>query len=267
MKKRKIDDRLWQLEDGLGYICHLLIGDRKALLIDSMCGMGDIESELARLTALPVTVALTHAHFDHIGGAYFFKEALLPEAEQAYIDEEEGHLRMVERKLAGDGAAFGRWCLRNGARPRFLPVSEGDTIDLGGLTVAAVALPGHTAGSVGYICPEKSLLFSGDAFTPIMCLFFHNSLSVAEYRATLHKTEKLPFTRFLTSHHKRMFDKAELEDFDACAAFAETDIGMYFQHDIIEGFRGRLHIYRGDSSEDDDFLALISKYTKRQRNV
>jgi glyoxylase-like metal-dependent hydrolase (beta-lactamase superfamily II) len=230
-------------------------------LIDALCGCGDLPTAVRAVTDLPVTVALTHCHFDHIGGGYFFPEVLLSEQEQPQWAQEAHHLaalreEMVDRNLL---APQELWCLRDGKTPVCRDVREGNTLDLGGLIVKATALPGHTAGSMGYFCPELELLFSGDAVTPIMCLFFPESGPISQYRETLKKMERLPIRAFYTGHHANSFSKATLADFQECAAFAQSDRGMYWQHDILPEYRGTLHVYRGSNSEAEDFLALISR--------
>lgn len=265
----RLDESLWQLTDPLGFRSYLLAGTRRAVLIDAMCGGGDLPAAVRSITELPMTAALTHCHFDHIGGAFFFPEVLLSAAEQPRWETERCHLAMAYKAFQREGVFPPQepWCLRDGRMPAFRDVLEGDTLDLGGLTLRAVALPGHTAGSMGYLCPQRELLFSGDAVTPIMCLFFPESLSISRYRETLQKIQLLPVRAFYTGHQARSFSTAELADFDACAAFAQEDRGMYWQHDILPEFRGALHVYRGDSSESDDFLALISQQIPARRSA
>jgi hypothetical protein len=57
-------------------ICYLLLGQRRALLIDTGMGIGKVREITARLTALPVTVMNTHTHPDHIGGNAEFDQIL-----------------------------------------------------------------------------------------------------------------------------------------------------------------------------------------------
>lgn len=47
-----------------------------------------------------------------------------------------------------------------------------EVFDLGQLECFVIPLPGHTKGSIGILIPDLRLLLSGDALTPIMCLFF-----------------------------------------------------------------------------------------------
>ena len=262
-----LDESVWQLTDPLGFRAYLLTGAKRAVLIDSMCGGGDLPAAVRSITTLPVTAVLTHCHFDHIGGAFFFPEVFLPAAEQPRWEAERRHLAMAHETFLREGVFSPQdpWCLRDGHTPSFRDVREGDNLDLGGLALRAVALPGHTAGSMGYFCPQRELLFSGDAVTPIMCLFFPESLSISHYRETLQKIRRLPVRSFYTGHQARAFSTAELANFDACAAFAQEDRGMYWQHDILPEFRGTLHVYRGNNSESDDFLALISRQIQARK--
>ena len=47
---------------------YLIIGEEKALLLDTGCGVCDLKELVSELTDKPVMVALTHGHRDHAGG-------------------------------------------------------------------------------------------------------------------------------------------------------------------------------------------------------
>lgn len=47
--------------------CYLLIGDGKALLIDTGLGVANIKEVVEAITSLPVLAVATHVHWDHIG--------------------------------------------------------------------------------------------------------------------------------------------------------------------------------------------------------
>ena len=57
----------FQFEEAISY---LLEGEDRAVLVDTGTGIGDIKAVVAELTALPVSVVLTHEHYDHVAGAW-----------------------------------------------------------------------------------------------------------------------------------------------------------------------------------------------------
>ena len=66
---------------------YLLIGTQAALLIDTGLGVADIKTVVDSLTALPVIVATTHVHWDHIGGHSHFQDLAVHEAEKEWLSK------------------------------------------------------------------------------------------------------------------------------------------------------------------------------------
>ena len=72
---QQLDKDTWALSEPRHWEethAYLLAGTKQALLIDTGLGVCDLFSAVRSLTSLPVTVALTHAHWDHIGGCNEF---------------------------------------------------------------------------------------------------------------------------------------------------------------------------------------------------
>jgi glyoxylase-like metal-dependent hydrolase (beta-lactamase superfamily II) len=88
-------------------------------------------------------VLLTHAHDDHIRAAVDVAEAL-----RAPI-----HLHPADRML---------WEQVYPATPFDEEIADGDTYELGGVTLTAVHTPGHSPGSVCFHAPQLGVVFSGD---------------------------------------------------------------------------------------------------------
>ena len=61
----------YQFEEAISY---LVIGNEKGVVIDTGTGIGDLNQVVSELTELPVSVLLTHTHWDHIGNNYQFEE-------------------------------------------------------------------------------------------------------------------------------------------------------------------------------------------------
>lgn len=258
---------LTAIVDVLGNHAYLVEGMERALLVDACGGFGDLGMVVRGLTDLPVTVVLTHGHEDHMMGSYWFGEVRLSRLDggpQVWEDSEGRTQRIYEQVVAeglvDEAAPF---ALRDGVRPVELPVADDEVFDLGGRRVRAVALPGHTAGSMGYLVEDCGVLLSGDAVTPIMCLFFEESLSIQDWREqTLARMAELPFTCFYTGHHDHAFGKDVLASFDAAGAFAQQDRGMPWEHNRLHEFRGIIHLCPSDTFDADsvDFRAVIDHW-------
>ena len=258
---------LLRIVDVLGNHAYLVLGKRRALLVDTCGGIGNIRTCVEGLTDLPVSVALTHGHDDHLSGAYWYEEAHLSPLDGGRRCWElvEDHSVRIHEQVVAEGlvGAEAPFALRDGSRPRELPVGDGDVFDLGGRTVRAVALPGHTAGSMAYLLQDCDVLLSGDAVTPIMCLFFDESLSIQGWRdQTLARMAELPFERFYTGHHDHGFAKTDLPSFDAAAAYALDDRGMEWEHNRLHEFCGIIHLCPCDTFDADsvDFRAVIDHW-------
>lgn len=265
-RTREVALGVWQITDVLDNRAYLVLGERSALLVDSCGGLGNIRACVEELTDLPVQVALTHGHDDHLSGAYWYGEAYLSPLDGGDRCWElvENHSTRIFDQVVAEGIveADAPFALRDGKRPVELAVSEGDVFDLGGRVVRAVALPGHTPGSMGYLVEDVRVLLSGDAVTPIMCLFFEESLDIATWRATLAKMAELPFERFYTGHHDRGFERDTLASFDAAAEYALTDRGMQWEHARLHEFRGIIHLCPCETFDADsqDFRAVIDHW-------
>ena len=154
---------------------HLVIGSKKAALIDTGWGIDNIRNVVERLTDLPITVILTHSHWDHIGGAHLFDDGKT----EIYVHGDEleqvrkGYLK-THKKLeeAMRDKHFGRpgppWFKGTEFRipgvKSVLGLSGGEVFDLGGRKLKIVHTPGHTPGSISILDEINRLLFTGDTF-------------------------------------------------------------------------------------------------------
>ena len=65
---RRLGDRTWAIDDGGSDTIYLIVGDERALLLDTGWGVGDLPALVASLTSLPLLVVNTHGHPDHTYG-------------------------------------------------------------------------------------------------------------------------------------------------------------------------------------------------------
>ena len=129
---------------------YLIVGKEKALLIDlsnpidwadnAVASLQQIVSE--RVAGKPLTITFTHNHGDHTGMLPAFVDAdvhfALPQADFAEM----------ESRFPEDKTSF---------------YNEGHVFDLGGAKVEAIAVPGHTDGSMAFYLHGRDVLFTGDA--------------------------------------------------------------------------------------------------------
>ncbi|MDR0879006.1 MAG: MBL fold metallo-hydrolase [Treponema sp.] len=182
----------------------LLEGNSYALLIDATTGAGSLKEFCRSLTDLPVHIALTHGHADHIGGCFEFGECYVHPADIdiMYIDPS------VERRLSfikgmSGGSTF--VTLEDLLPPcplRTFPLYGGDFFDLGDRRIEVIGVPGHTRGTLIFFDPSTGIVFSGDACNTNTLLYLDGSASIREYRESLLKIQKRrgEFTAFWGGH-------------------------------------------------------------------
>lgn len=104
-------------------------------------------------------ILLTHGHYDHIGGVKNIKA--LTGAKAVIAKEDEPMLSSARHSLAVFCGA-----VQNDTTADII-VDDGDEILLGDSVIRVIKTPGHTDGSVCYVCDDK--LFSGDTLFFCSC--------------------------------------------------------------------------------------------------
>lgn len=145
----RLTDSIWRYHDGMGSTSYLVVGGTRAAMID--CGgTGEPVMPMIRsVTDLPVVLLLTHAHPDHYASAEEFDEIWLHE-------DDIKALPVLEE-------AFSVMGVKPLERAKLHPFADGQTFDLGGTSLIACALPGHTPGSTVFVNEAQRCIFGGDA--------------------------------------------------------------------------------------------------------
>jgi hydroxyacylglutathione hydrolase len=139
---------------------YLLIGETKALLIDSGDGIGNIRQAAETLTKLPIIVALTHRHCDHAGGRNWFEDYSFHEGDDHLIYALESS-QWATKKLAGMSGKSVEITKKPFHSKKSI-FTDKTSFDLGNRTIKVMNVPGHTKGSVVFIDDKEKLMFTGD---------------------------------------------------------------------------------------------------------
>ncbi len=185
---------------------YLLRGQRRALLIDSGLGVGDIGAVVRQLTALPVTVATTHVHWDHIGGHRHFCDFAVHRAEVDWLAKKFPiPLQVVRQNLTRGGQVFpagfepGAYQVFRGDPSRVL--RHGDCFDLGGRQIQVLHTPGHSPGHLCFYEPARGYLFSGDLIYAGQLDAFYPSTDPEAFAQSVQRMAALPVKKLLPGHY------------------------------------------------------------------
>lgn len=189
-KASKIFDNVTIISGLGGEQCYLVEGEKKALLIDGLSGVGSLKSFVRELTDLPVQIVNTHGHVDHCGANFEYGECLIHPADiRLMYDHSDPLMRL---NFARSGAMFRPLpvepTLEDVIPPRAVktfPVFDGDSLDLGGVTLEVIGVPGHSFGTIVLLDRARRVVYSGDACNANTLLFLEGSASIEEYRESL----------------------------------------------------------------------------------
>jgi hydroxyacylglutathione hydrolase len=176
---------------------YLLVGEKKAMLIDSGYGGLDLHKVISTVTDKEVTCACSHGHIDHALGAYQFEAAYLQSKDFELYRQHSlpewigsyGYSGMSEkfpnRKAKDPGYIALVERIAGIQRKSLMPLESIETFDLGDRQVSWYLLPGHTQGSVAFLDEKYHTVFDSDAAPFGLFLFLPESSGVKDYRENL----------------------------------------------------------------------------------
>lgn len=164
----------------------LVVGEKRALLIDCGAGASEVMPEIRKITSLPVSLVGTHAHVDHIGGAGEFKRLYIHFADLPLVAYSTSYKQRVDfykkhnalekiKSLTGTGLPKYKFT------PFTLPIRSGKVFRLGEVTVEAIRTPGHTIGSCVFKVLQDNIIIVGDNFIPYLLLHYDFASSLKKW--------------------------------------------------------------------------------------
>lgn len=171
-----------------GELCYLIEGKERALLIDGLTGIGSLKAFVRELTDLPVELVLTHGHVDHAGASFEYGVCRVHPADIEMLYEHGDPARRYEFVTRGkptDAFLPHMDDVVPLCAVRTLPVYDGDTFDLGGIVIEAIAVPGHTEGTLVFLDRTHRAVYSGDACNANTLLALPGSTTIETYKQSL----------------------------------------------------------------------------------
>ena len=255
-----ITDSVFQINMHNHVFSYLIIGNQKALLIDTGWGTVDIKSIAESLTSLPLIVVNTHGHLDHIYGNYLFDEI--------YIKDEDAHLINFDytiEKREYVMSRFGQPELPKGmtledwknAKPsKILSLNSLKYFDLGDRIVDIIDIAGHTIGSVGFIDRKEKILFTGDSVKDdLITMHFNMSTNLQTYLNSINNLINIKdrFVKMYSSHTLNPLDPEFLFEIkNAVSQIIEGEIeglsnNVYGRNCLVCDFKSFSISYRENS--------------------
>lgn len=244
----KVSDSVTRIFGISGEMWYLVTGNDKAALLDTGSGIGHMKPLIDKLTDKPLIILLSHGHVDHASGAPEFDCPIyMNPADDAVYELHKG-IEIRKEGLEETPAEILDKLEDSDYIPvrkePFLPLKQGDTFDLGGLTVETFACAGHTPGSVVFLLREERIAVLGDACNFFTFLFFDYCLPIETFRQNL---------LTLKDQLQGRFDRVLLNHGDGNAPSAILNGVISVCDDIISGNTDDIpFVFRGEP-------ALIAK--------
>ena len=226
----QINENTWNISDYFLDNYYVAVGDEYAALIDTGAGIGNIIDDVRKITDKPIKVLLTHGHLDHLGGMYAFEEAYMHERDDKLYQEHypsvamrkwyietrvpirfpgEGHIEALVEQLPEE---------KDLTLFPYIPIKEGDTIDLGNRILEIYETPGHSPGHVSYLDRANRLLFSGDTINDSIIIFNKEGGNREELEIYSHSIKKLwdlsdAYDTLLVGHENPVMHKEVVKDY------------------------------------------------------
>jgi glyoxylase-like metal-dependent hydrolase (beta-lactamase superfamily II) len=198
-------------------------GESEAILIDPSVSVVERGGAPAPVDA----VINSHSHEDHISGNGFFKDARVHVHQEDLAGVQsleglmsiyglEGSVRETFEKVVIEEFHFE-------PRPDATGFGDGDVFEIGGATIEAVHLPGHTRGHSGFRISGGVFYLSDIDLTGFGPYYGDAWSDLEDFEASLHRVRDEEADYYVTSHHKGVIEgrASFLEHLDAFSAVIE----------------------------------------------
>ncbi len=165
----------------------LLLGDNRAILIDTGLGIDNINRIILQLTSLPITVITTHVHWDHIGShgqfddIYVHKDEVdwlingIPKLSIDQIRRDVGRNITLPTPITFDPSTYQPFQ----GQPSGV-LEDGDVLDIGNRKLTVLHTPGHSPGHIALLDYKYGYFYSREIYYMIKRLSMPFSRQLAQ---------------------------------------------------------------------------------------
>lgn len=226
--------------------CYLLLGSDKALLIDTGLGISNIKSIVDKMTDLPILVATTHVHWDHIGGHKYFKDIAVHQLEKNWLLKFPLPLGVVKENILKEPCEFPKtfhieeYEIYQGTPTIIL--NDNDSIDIGNRKIKVIHTPGHSPGHMCFYDISNKYLFTGDLVYEGKLDVYYPSTNPKDFKNSIDKIRKLDILKILPGHHKLNINKSLIDElWEALKELDDKGI-LKQEHGIFKHGKFSIHI-------------------------
>ncbi|MCQ2461110.1 MAG: MBL fold metallo-hydrolase [Clostridia bacterium] len=152
----------------------LIEGKGKVLLLDTGMGIFNIKKQAEKLIGnRDYIVVNSHFHPDHSNGNHKFKEIYIGEKDLPTFTKNDVYFKLVDDissalykknpKLRLAMPIINKLLVTKKGKTKYIPLKDGDELDLGNKKFIVKDFPGHTPGSITLLNKEEHYIMMGDA--------------------------------------------------------------------------------------------------------
>lgn len=186
-------------------ISYLVVDKTRAFLIDTGMGYESMYETVKKITSNPVTILLSHTHWDHIGGIEQFENLFVSNHKFELANLQKGFVSDTIPELTNESYFL------HGHKPKKYSVKGRKNIHTFNhrqdiisdtFTITCIHTPGHTPGSYCFFIKKFGALFTGDTLYPAPLYAYLPESNWKEYVQSVQDLEEfVSITQHVYSGH------------------------------------------------------------------
>ncbi|MCX7955833.1 MAG: MBL fold metallo-hydrolase [Patescibacteria group bacterium] len=212
---KEIKKNIWGIGEFFHFeevISYLIVGKRKALLIDTGLNIGNIKSIVESITSNKIIVINTHCHFDHIGENYKFNNIYLFNSKFSLNIASKGYSYFFMKNHSQKKLFFNSPPKEFYDKKYYIPsfkwkklINDGEKIFIDPFEFVIVYTPGHSPDSICLYEKNLGYLFTGDILYQGPIYVHLNESNLEEYKNSIKKILSLKKINYIFPGHNDFY--------------------------------------------------------------